>query len=445
MSDFYNIVWLYISTILSSIIGFSIFLILSKNLSIKDFGSYSNFINLVITLTYLLDFGISNIAWKKISENKKNFSKVFWFSTIFYSLVSIFFLLISYLFNNLFIFITVFFSLFSNLFRAFLYGLKRMKEIAISENLSYFLKLLILLIFLKSLNLEIVYLSIFLHFFSSLLLRILLLKEIKNAIKIFIFKMDISLSFLVSSYLLTILPILYSNFSISFFSYFFGKETAAIIYFAYSITVAVLSISSPFYSALLPTISKNPKKEYINFTFKFSIFLQLFLFIILIIFLKEVIFLINKEYLQFFYKILILTFSFLFLAVSSVLNSISYALNKHKEIIVSEAIMNILLFSTSFFLNIFSFFLSFLLRFFIYLKFLKKIINKKILLLFLILIFSPIFLIENFYIKVFLTFFSFLIFIIIVKKLKVFEKKDKKTLKEFSFPKIFVQIFSKIF
>ena len=444
MSDFYNIVWLYISTILSSIIGFSIFLILSKNLSIKDFGSYSNFINLVITLTYLLDFGISNIVWKKISENKRNFSKVFWFSVISYSLISLFFLLISYLFNNLFIFITVFFSLFSNLFRAFLYGLKRMREIAISENLSYFLKLLILLIFLNNLNLEIVYFSIFLHFLSSLFLKILLLREIKSVTKNFTFKIDVNIPFLISSYLLTILPILYSNFSISFFSYFFGKKTAAIIYFAYSIAT-VLGISFPFYSALLPTISENPKKKYINFTFKISIFLQLSLFIILIIFLKEVIFLINKEYFQFFYEILILTFSFLFLTVSSVLNSISYVLNKHKEIIVSETITNILLFSTSFFLNIFSFFLSFLLRFFIYLNFLKKVIDKKILLLFLILIFSPIFLIENFYVRILLTIFSFFIFITIIKKLKIFEKKDKKTFKKFGFPKIFIQIFSKIF
>ena len=445
MSDFYNIVWLYISSTLSSILGFLIFLVLSKNLSIKDFGSYSNFISLVITLTYLLDFGISNIAWKKISENKRNFPKVFWFSTTFYSIISIFFFLISYFLNNLFIFIAVFFSLFSSLFRAFLYGLKRMREIAISENLSYFLKFLILLFFLNNLNLEIVYFSVFLHFFSSLILRVLLLREIKSVTKNFTFKIDIDISFLISSYLLTILPILYSNFSISFFSYFFGKETAAIIYFAYSIAITVSNISYPFYFALLPTVSKNPKKEYINFVLKFSIFFQLLSFIILVIFLKEVILLINKEYSQFFYKILILTFSFLFLAISSILNYISYILNKHKEIIVSETIVNILLFSTSFFLNIFSFLISLLLRFFIYLNFLKKVIDKKILVLFLILIFSPIFLIENFYIKILLATFVFFIFITIIKKLKIFEKKDKKILKEFNFPKFFVQIFSKVF
>jgi O-antigen/teichoic acid export membrane protein len=442
MSEFKNIVYFYVSTFFSLLLSILIFLILIKNLNIQEFGIYSKLISLIITLTFLLDFGFSNMAWKKISENEKNFEKIFCTSLLFYSSVSLVLFSIFLIFKqDIFIFLIFIFSFLSNLFRSFLYGLGKMKELMISDIFSYLFKLLILIIFLKNITLQIAIFSVFLHFFSSFVIRLFFLFEKIKNIKPSFFNLD--LYGLISSYLLSILPILYSNFSVIFFS-LFSLELSALIYFSFSLTSIIFNFSSPFYLALLPYISKKQDKKTIKFSIKFSFLLNILLFTFSLLFLKEITFLINKEYLNYINEILLLFFSFTFLFLASVLNFISFSLGKFKEIITIELIANILLFSSSLFLNIFSFLLSFLIRFILYSFLLKNFLEKKIFYLLIFLSFSLL-LVGNLILKILIFLIFLFSFFFFMKKIKIFTKSDIKTLKKLKFPNFFIKLFSKLF
>ena len=443
MTTFANIIYFYLTNIFSIFFGFLSFFLLSKYLSLENFGIYSSFINLIIFLNYLLDLGISNFCWKKIAENKKNFNKIFWFSLIIYFFTFFLtFLILS--FYKIEILLFVIFSILSNLFRSFLFGLKKIKEIFISDTISYFIKILTILLFIKNLSLNIVLFSVFLHFFTSFILKLLFLKnEIVYSIKNFYFEIKKEyFSPLLSSYILLILPIFYTNFSIALFSYLFDYKISAIIYFAFNITSVASIFSSSFYSTFLPKLAEKRNKKILNFIFKISTILSILIFIILAFFYKEILILINKEYLKYIEKIFFLIFSFSLFFYSSFLSYIAFVENKYKEILIVEILANLIFFISLNFINILSYLICFIIRTIFYI-FVLEDVEKKFF-FFLIFLLIP-FLFYSFELSMKILIFSLflLFFIIIIKKLKIL-KEEKNVLKKFKFPKIFVQIFSKL-
>lgn len=470
-----NIIYLLLNSISISIIGFIFWFLLLKFIAPEDYGIVSYIYSTSILLLGFFSFGIFWSIWKYCSENQ--FYKVSFFSIILSLLmISMIFLVSQILLKNIYIFIFAFAMFLSSYFENILFGYQEIKKIFIANFLSSILKIVFLLILVslyKSLSIEVAILIATSQLFIASVLKLYFSKRIilenfkpeidfKNIKRFFYLAFSNFISSFSSSFFPNILVI--SSFWI------FSSIIAGVMFFSQLISATISFLVAPIVNASLPIISNlaykkrdEDAKRIIQILFRISLVISITLIFPITFHLKTILEFLNlkQEFINYsptFF--LVISISSLFFLISGILYSFLFSINRIKEIYLIE-IFCILLFITllifiSLNSNVLLFLLSYLfisfLRFFLYSLSLKSLFKSapekfNIKLSFLILfsffisytLTSKIFLID-----ISLLILSFILIIFIIKKIKIFEKKEKTFIQKLNLPEFMKKIIFKL-
>ncbi len=358
---------------LSVLLGFLAFPIITRYLTVKEYGFYSV---LIVTFTLIIssiDFGLKNFIQRDLTSKSEKYklNKMSIFNTFFlitsgiYILLFVIFQIINYIFLSIDMYLVTYFffsMIFANYFGIFSFYLTSRIELIKSKILNFLnadlwlIILIVFIIFSSKLTIK----SIFIiKLLASVLSLIFIILIIKNKNKIFTFKFNKKYLVKALEYSFPFVPMLISQWVITASDRYLIKifsNNTQLGYYSYIYTlVAFISITGKQISSILLTyiIEAKNKKDHAKSNFLFNANLKYSLMIVipgilgLLILRKEIVILLSgTKYLPALYVLPILLFYPLFRIININFQSILMIQNKTKlisKIYIVGMVLNIIL------------------------------------------------------------------------------------------------------